>query len=200
MAQGQGRAARGDRDPGSGGRTNRISPPSADSSRCRLSTNILIGFSHPKARYFDSGLSSLSLSCFARKTRACPPWQARSPGRASTGRSPFSGSPLVLALRVAYGGPNLISSDLSSLAQRHSPGANGRTLMRPVGAAPGTVRLKGTERKGTPDSAPADFAGSLARHSSQTVRARGILPPGPDARDPSRAPSGVFFAFVSRSA
>ncbi len=33
-------------------------------------------------------LSSLSLSCFARKTRACRPWHARSPGKGSTG--PFA--------------------------------------------------------------------------------------------------------------
>ncbi len=59
---------------------------------------------------------------------------------------------------------------------------------------------QGTERKGTPDSAPANFAGSLAPCSSQTVRARAILGPGPDARDPSRAPAGVFFVFVPHSA
>ncbi len=34
---------------------------------------------------------------------------------------------------------------------------------------------QGTERKGTPDSAPANFAGSLAPHSSQTVRVRAFL-------------------------
>ncbi len=33
-------------------------------------------------------LSSLSLSCFARKTRACRPWHARLPGKGSTG--PFA--------------------------------------------------------------------------------------------------------------
>jgi hypothetical protein len=37
------------------------------------------------------------------KPGACPPWQARSPGRAFTGRSPFPGSPLARALDS--GGP-----------------------------------------------------------------------------------------------
>ena len=48
--------------------------PSAAHSLLRLGTGL--------------SLSSLSLSCFARKTRACRPWHARSPGKGSTG--PFA--------------------------------------------------------------------------------------------------------------
>ncbi len=44
---------------------------------------------HPLRRLGTGpSLSSLSLSCFARKTRACRPWHARSPGKGSTG--PFA--------------------------------------------------------------------------------------------------------------
>ncbi len=50
---------------------------------------------------------------------------------------------------------------------------------------------KGTERKGTPDSAPANPAGPLARSLPQWVRARDLRVPGPAASRASAAGTGA---------
>jgi hypothetical protein len=89
--------------------------------------------------YVLTGLLRFALRALACKSRACRPWQARSPGQ---------GSPGALApLRLTH--PRTTGS-LCSPKDTRRERTDALQCAR-SGAAPGTVRLKGTERKGPPD-------------------------------------------------
>ncbi len=125
----------------------------------------------PTGEYVPTGLLRSALRALACKSWACLP-ALRFPAALGRPGQTIRGLPV----RRAKGplDPWQVSGSpmASPFAGRSTfPGSPTPVRRVPFFACP----KQGTERKGTPDSAPANFAGSLAPHSSQTVRVRAFL-------------------------